>query len=156
MRLFPVVLIVDDSKAFRFFFKEVLKKTVKPVRIVEAEDGMEGLELYFKHKPDLVLLDLQMPKLGGEQVLFEIMRNGLTCRVIITTAYGEDQRNINHLIKMGAFSYISKPMNRMILMKTVTDALNSIKIANRKKSPFYKNRIQEKLISNSFVLNQEY
>ena len=46
MRKFPIILLVDDSKAFRLFCKGIITKSAKWVRIKEAEDGIEGLKLY--------------------------------------------------------------------------------------------------------------
>ena len=157
MRKFPIVLVVDDSESFRVFFRDVLKRTVKFVRVLEAKDGLEGLKLYMQYKPDVILLDMKMPKLEGDRVLQAIHQDDANSRVVITSAYVGDQDSINRLMKLGAFSYLPKPMNRMVLMKTITDVLNDGRNADRKKkSKTYKNTIQKKRISNSFVLNQEF
>lgn len=92
-------------------------------RIYDAEDGIEALQLYLKYKPDLILLDFMMPKLDGSKVLEAITKNDLDTRVIMTSAWKDDQITINDLMKKGAFSFVPKPMNRMILMKSITDAL---------------------------------
>ena len=144
-RKYPVVVIVDDSKAFRIFSRDAIKRTTKWVRIFEAKDGIEGLQAYQQHKPDLILLDLNMPRLDGVSVLKAIMKEDSNARVIMTTAYDDDQNTINQLFKLGAYSFVPKPMNRMILMKTVSDALYNGKIAGTHNQ-----------ISKSFVLNQNY
>ena len=151
MRKFPIILIVDDSEAFRVFFKDVLKRTVKWVRIVEAKNGYDGLQMYLKYKPDVILLDLKMPKLDGSKVLEAIIRDNMNTRVVVTSAYVGDQDSINRIMKLGAFSYLPKPMNRMVLMKTITDVLYSGKKVDGKKKP-----LRDKRTSNSFVLNQNY
>ncbi len=142
---YPVVLVIDDSKAFRMFTIDVIKRTIKWVHIFEAKDGIEGLKQYKHHKPDLILCDLNMPKLDGSKVLEVIMKDDFNARVIMTTAYGDDQESINRLFKLGAFSFVPKPMNRMTLMKTISDALYDGKIAGTHNQ-----------ISKSFVLNQNY
>ena len=129
LRKFPIVLVIDDSKAFRVFFKDVIKRTVKWVRVYEAKNGFEGLRLYQQYKPDVILLDLNMPKLHGSKVLEAIMKDNLNARVVVTTAYNDDQDSINRLIKQGAFSFLPKPMNRMTLMKTITDVLYDGKVS---------------------------
>jgi len=144
-RKYPVVVIIDDSKAFRIFSRDVIKRTTKWVRIFDAKDGIEGLKLYKQHKPDLILLDLNMPKLDGSKVLEVIMKDDFNSRVIMTTAYDDDQETINRLFKLGAYSFVPKPMNRMTLMKTISDALYNGKIAGTHNQ-----------ISKSFVLNQNY
>lgn len=152
MRKFPIILLVDDSKAFRLFCSGIIKKSVKWVRIKEAEDGLEGLKLYLQYKPDLILLDLNMPKLNGKQVLTAIMKNDYNAKVIVTSAYDANQAQdvINELIKLGATSFVPKPMNRTILMKAIKDVLHQNAISlTRKKS---KNFNMEKNV----VLNTNY
>ena len=144
-RKYPIVLLIDDSKAFRMFSREVIKKSTRWVRVFEAKDGIEGLKLYKHHKPDLVLLDLKMPKLDGSKVLELIMKDNFNARVIVTTAYDDDQGTINQLIKLGAHNFVPKPMNRVTLSKTISDALYNGKIAGTHNQ-----------ISKSFVLNQNY
>ena len=71
---------------FRLFWRGIIKKSVKLVRIKESENGVEGLQLYLQFKPDIILLDLNMTKLHGKQVLSAIMRNDYNARVIGTSA----------------------------------------------------------------------
>lgn len=142
-RKFPIVLVVDDSKAFRVFCKDVIKRSTRWVRVYVVKDGVEGLQAYLQYKPDLVLLDMNMPRLDGTSVLKAIMKDDINARVIVTSAYTANQETINHLIKLGAYSFVSKPMNRMTLMKTISDALYNGKITGTHNQ-----------ISKSFVLNQ--
>lgn len=143
-RKFPIVLVIDDSQSFRLYTKEVIKKTIKWVRVFVAKDGLEGLKSYQQHSPDLILLDLNMPKLHGSKVLEVIMKKDSNVKVIITTAYDYDQENINRLIKMGACDFLAKPMNRMTLMKTITDTLNSVKTS-----------VIQNQVSKSVILEQD-
>ena len=128
-RKFPVVLVIDDSQAFRTFSKDVIKRTVKWVRVIEAKNGVEGLKLYQSNKPDLILLDVKMPDLDGFHVLKYIKNHDSRTKIIMTTAFHDDQDSINELMKLGAYSFVPKPMNRLTLMKTITDVLYSGKIA---------------------------
>ena len=68
-RKFPVILLVDDSVAFRTFCRDAIKSSIKFIQIIEALDGIEGLKQYQKHKPNVILLDLKMPKLEGDKIL---------------------------------------------------------------------------------------
>ena len=152
MRKFPIILLVDDSKAFRMFCSGIIKKSVKWARIKEAEDGMGGLQLYLQFKPDIVLLDMNMPKLHGKKVLEAIMRNDPTAKVIVTSAYDDNQSQsiVNELIKLGATSFVPKPMNRTILMKAIKDVLHQNTISVKRKK--LKNSRMEKTV----VLNTNY
>jgi DNA-binding NarL/FixJ family response regulator len=152
MRKFPIILLVDDSKAFRMFCSGIIKKSVKWARIKEAGDGLEGLQLYLQFKPDLVLLDLNMPKLSGKKVLKAIMTSDPTAKVIVLSAYDDNQAQsvVNELIKLGATSFVPKPMNRTILMKSIKDVLHQKTISATRKKPTISN--MEKTV----VLNTNY
>jgi len=137
MRKFPIILLVDDSKAFRMFCRGIIKKSVKWVRIKKAENSLEGLQLYLQFKPDVILLDLNIPKLHGKEVLSAIMKNDYNAKVIVTSAYDTNhtQGVVDELIQLGATSFVPKPMNRTILMKAIKDVLHQKTIsATRKKS----------------------
>ena len=146
MRKFPIILLVDDSKAFRLLCSGIIKKSVKWVRIKEAEDGIEGLKLYLQFKPDLILLYLNMPKLHGRDVLKVIMKNDYNAKVIVTSAYDANQAQdvVNELIKLGATSFVPKPMNRTILMKAIKDVLHQNTISLTRKN--LQNLIWKKLL----------
>lgn len=126
---FPKILVVDDSRAFRVFVRESIRASIKDARIFECDNGYDAIVLFKKHTPDLVLLDINMPKLDGKETLKYIIKINPNAKIIVTTAYGDDQTIINQLMHFGASKFVSKPMNRMILMKSVTDILSSTKVA---------------------------
>jgi DNA-binding NarL/FixJ family response regulator len=125
---FPIVLVIDDAPKFREFCEFVIKKTTKWVRVFVAKDGIEGVKLYKQYHPDLVLLDLKMPKVDGFDVLKALKKFDNDAKIIVTTSYDDSQENINKVIKLGAQNFLPKPMNHMVLMKTVSDALYAGKI----------------------------
>ena len=93
-----------------------------------------------------------MPKLNGRDVLEVIMKKDHNAKVIVTSAYDANQAQsvVNELIKLGATSFVPKPMNRTILMKAIKDVLHQNTISlTRKKS---KNSRMEKTV----VLNTNY
>ena len=143
--MYPIVLIIDDSKLFRSFCHSIIKRSVRNVRICEAKDGVEGLKWYVKYRPNLIILDYVMPNLDGLKVLEYIRKNDHDTKVIMISAWKNDQTTINYLMKLGIFSFIPKPMNRTILMKVVTDALYNRRVAGTHNQ-----------IAKSFVLNQNY
>ena len=128
MRKYPLVLIIDDSASFREFSSASIKESLKLVHVRTAKNGVEGLKMYLKHKPDLVLLDLKMPGLDGFKVLDAIVKSDSKAKVIMNTAYAEDQLTVNSLIKLGACNFVAKPMNRELLLKAITDILYNKKI----------------------------
>ncbi len=144
-RKFPIVLIIDDAPAFRKFCLTVIMRSIKWVRVQVAKDGMDGLQMYQKLKPDLVLLDISMPKIDGLTVLKAIVKDDINAKVIVTTAFDDSQEMINKVMKIGAYGFLPKPMNLILLMKTISDALYNGRVAGTHNQ-----------ISKSFVLNQEY
>ena len=115
-------MIADDSDAIRLVLKDILsigKHTV----VAEATNGDDAVNLFFKASPDLLLLDLAMPKKDGLTVLKEIIEKNSKAKVILITA-SDDQKIINKCLQIGASSYISKPFDFKDVLKQINDSLN--------------------------------
>lgn len=99
------ILIIDDEPLVRRSLGRALKSQGHD--IFEAEDGLQGLNLWREHKPDLVFLDVLMPKMTGPQVLAEIggHRSG---KVILISAFS-GEHNMETATQMGADLFIPKP-----------------------------------------------
>lgn len=100
------VLIVEDDPGVQKYLKELLLDNGYSVQV--ANDGIEALESIQKSQPDLVILDLGLPKLTGEGVVTEIRKNFPDLRVIILSA----KDTINDIIQglsLGADDYLTKP-----------------------------------------------
>ena len=114
-------MIADDSDAIRLVLKDILtigKHTV----IAEAVNGDEAVDLFFKNSPDLLLLDLAMPKKDGLTVLKEILEKNSQAKIVLITA-SDDQKIINQCLQIGASSYISKPFDFNEVLKQINDSL---------------------------------
>jgi len=103
------LLLVDDSRDDLELLQESLADAgVVDLIVLLASDGDAGLISIQEHKPDLVLLDLNMPKLHGFRVLEEIRRLGLSVKVVVySTSNNED--DFTGSIGRGARAYLSKP-----------------------------------------------
>lgn len=110
----PVVLIVDDEKNILDLIK--LSLVNKKYQILEAVNGVEALELVREYNPDLILLDLMMPKMSGEEVCKILKQNPQTenIPIIILTAKSETSDKVDGL-KSGADDYVTKPFNPLEL-----------------------------------------
>ena len=128
-RQYPIILIVDDSKSFREFAQLVIKDDLRYVTIVTATNGMEGLQMYKKYKPDVIILDWKMPVMDGMQVLKIVMKDDPRTKVIMTTAYTEDQLLLNEMKALGALCFVPKPTQRLLLLKAINDGLRERKNA---------------------------
>jgi len=105
------VLVVDDSAAIRKILQRVLRQTGMAIRnILEAGDGQEALELIKSRPVDLVLSDINMPKMDGIQLLAALKASAewrSVPVVMITTEGGETK--VSEAVRLGAAGYVRKP-----------------------------------------------
>ena len=102
------VLIVDDDPASR----RLLEVRLRPLQcdVATASNGEQGLSAIRKDPPDLVLLDLQMPRMGGIEVLRTLRKEGVEVSTIVITAHGSIEVAVEAM-KEGAFDFITKPID---------------------------------------------
>ena len=105
------ILIVEDEERIRKVVRSFLEKTGYLVK--EAADGEEGLDLFYEWNPDLVLLDVMMPKKDGYEVCRAI-KSEKTTPVLMLTAKTQEEDEIRGL-EIGADDYIRKPFSLKIL-----------------------------------------
>ena len=103
------ILIADDSDAIRLVLKDILSIGEHEV-VGEATDGAEAVDFYKEHNPQIMLLDLAMPKKDGFTVVQEVMAYDPNAKIILITA-SDDQKVIQQCLDHGASSYISKPFD---------------------------------------------
>ena len=115
------VLIVDDSPIMRQMLVKIFKDEGFTVA-GEAVDGSEALEMFESLNPDLVTLDIVMPKMRGIEVLERIMAVKPGARVIMASSVS-DARTVMHCLKMGAKQYIVKPYDESKILDAVKKAL---------------------------------
>ncbi len=111
------VLIVDDSRYLRLMIAEILKKIGHSV-CAEAENGDEAVAKYREHKPDLVTMDVVMPKKNGLQAIKEIMVMDPKAIIIIVTALGHEPL-IRQGLNLGVKDFVIKPFTNEQLIQAV-------------------------------------
>src|SRR5438093_3248915 len=116
------VLIVDDNSQNVELLQAFLESL--PVRIVTAGDGVEALEKVQQHNPDLVLLDIMMPKMSGFQVCRRLKGDAKTrdIQVLMVTALNE-LGDIEQASECGTDDFVSKPVNKFELLTRVKSLL---------------------------------
>ncbi|NKI22926.1 response regulator [Paenibacillus dendritiformis] len=103
------LLIVDDEPLVRIGIKSAIDWDKQGVDIVgEAGDGEEALEMMRAHAPDVVLLDIKMPKMDGLDVLKAMKENRIPAKVIILSSF-DDISYVKQALKLGAVDYFHKP-----------------------------------------------
>ena len=115
------ILIIDDEKNMRWALGKALEK--EGFEVLEAENGIEGLDKLQKNNPSLILLDLRMPKKDGMQTLKEIKEINTEIPVIILTAHGTMDLAIEAM-KLGALDFLSKPFELEKVKIIIKNALN--------------------------------
>jgi two-component system chemotaxis response regulator CheY len=116
-------MIADDSDAVRMVLKDIL--TIGEHELVaEVSNGIETVQEFTKTNPDLLLLDIAMPKKDGLAALKEIIAQYPNAKIIMITA-SDNQNTMKECISAGALAYILKPFNFQDVLKTITEALSS-------------------------------
>lgn len=121
----PKILIVEDEKNLALAYKTILEKHKYDVAV--AYDGAEGLEAVSTSKPDLILLDMKMPKMTGLEFLRHLDKNGPNPDVRVIVFSNQDaQSEIDEAFKLGAKRYLLKSWAApQDLVKVVEEALES-------------------------------
>src|SRR5512135_321458 len=101
------ILIADDHTIFRAGLAAFLKISDDFEVVGEAADGVEVIEAARKLKPDVILMDIAMPKLGGLEATLEIKKIDPNIKILVLTQY-EDPLYVRRLLKAGASGYILK------------------------------------------------
>ena len=110
------ILIIEDETPMRTALADLLAG--EGYRALTAADGERGLERALADKPDLILLDVMMPKLDGFQVCAELRRLAITAPVLMLTAKGQIEDRVNGL-DAGADDYLVKPFSTDELLARV-------------------------------------
>lgn len=120
MKAAPAIklMIVDDHPAFRLGLKAVVQSNPRMTVVSECGDGRDAVELYRRVKPDVVLMDLRLPGLGGAEATMAIRKEFPGARVIVLTTYESDE-DIYRAIQAGAKSYLLKDVSKEAIMRTI-------------------------------------
>ncbi len=114
------VLVIDDEEAIRSSLRMILE--YEGLRTLEAADGPSGLETALAEEPDLVLLDIKMPRMDGMGVLQELRQRQFPSPIIMISGHGTVSTAVE-AIKLGAFDFLEKPLERERVLLTLRNAL---------------------------------
>ncbi|MCD4790222.1 MAG: response regulator [Bacteroidales bacterium] len=143
------VLFVEDEHLLRAIYERILNKLVTKLYI--AENGKEGLELYRKHHPDLIITDIMMPVMDGLEMIEEIRKKDNNVRLVILSAYGETEYFID-AIKIGVNNFLLKPVETKKLILHVEELAKGILLEREVKD---QERKRKKAEENLKELNEE-
>ena len=114
------ILVIDDEPGVRSTVRDILEDEGHTVAV--AEDGIVGLEAMDAHRPDLVVLDVWLPRMGGLDVLTEMKKRRAEVEILIVSGHGTIDMAVRSL-KLGAFDFIEKPLSMDRLLTAVRNAL---------------------------------
>jgi CheY-like chemotaxis protein len=129
-----MILLVEDDEGIRLLTRTLLEEDGH--KVVEASDGKKALTAIGERKPDLVLLDLQMPHMGGWQVLKELRKKPSTAAipVILFTAHGDDATQLKAWDEEpNVVDFLAKPFSEVALSTFVKRALDPLDVEAEKK-----------------------
>jgi CheY-like chemotaxis protein len=121
------ILIVDDSREIRILLHEDVLPAMG-FKTFAAADGREGLDLAARCRPDLILLDMNMPRMSGLEMLAALRQDQFAAPAILMTAYGSEHVAIE-AFRLGVRDYIVKPFTNEEMLKAIDRALNESRLA---------------------------
>jgi len=119
-----IVLYVEDEQTIREEMVEILELDFNHVYV--ASNGVEGLEMFLKHHPDLIISDIQMPIMDGICMSKEILSIDPDAKIILTTAFNE-QGYLEKAKETGVKGYVKKPVNINELLEKIEAVVASKK-----------------------------
>ena len=116
------IVVADDSAVSRCLLKNILTDAGYEIA-GEAADGKTAIAQYLEHRPDLITMDLTMPRMDGIEAMKAIRRSDPDARVVIITALGQKSTMLESL-RNGATDYIVKPIDARRFLNAISDILN--------------------------------
>lgn len=117
------ILIIEDEETIRRVLVKILTEENKDYQVVEASDGLSGVELFKTEDFDLILCDIKMPKMDGVEVLEAVKKINPEIPIVMISGHGDLDTAVSTM-RLGAFDYISKPPDLNRLLNTIRNALD--------------------------------
>ena len=133
------LLVADDHPTFRMGLVALVESQPDMTVVAEAGDGLSAIELFRQKKPDVVLMDLRMPGLGGVETILALLSEFPAAKIIVVTTYDLDE-DIYRAIQAGAKSYLLKDMPRDQLIATIRE----VSLGRHKLPPGVLSRLDER------------
>ena len=111
MSVRPTIVAIDDELEFTKAIDQFFSQRGYEVHV--ALTGTSGREMVDYHKPDVVLVDLKLPGMDGDQILQHIRKTHPHMKVIVITAYNDGGKTRDRLLSLGAFAHFDKPVSSL-------------------------------------------
>ena len=120
------IMVIDDQAVVRQGFVALINTVSDMVVVAEGTNGRQAIELYRQHRPDVTLMDLRMPELGGVEAIVAIRKEFRDARLIVLTTYDGDE-DIYRSLQAGAQGYLLKDM----FFEELEDAIRKVRAGSR-------------------------
>lgn len=117
------ILVADDHSMVRQGLKQILELEKDITVIAQASNGNEAVRLAKECKPDIILMDINMPGINGLQAIKEIRQENLPCKIIVLTIH-EDREYLFKTLQMGAEGYVLKDAEPAVLIEAIRNVYN--------------------------------
>ena len=117
------ILVVEDSATMRHLIRMYLRN-IQGVTLVEARDGLEAMEKIKESHYDLLMTDINMPRMDGLQLIKSVRTMGIKIPIIVLTTRGEEP-DVERGMELGADSYITKPVVGPALSNAIMDYIGA-------------------------------
>ena len=112
------IALIDDHKLFREGVKRILSFEPAFDVVAEADDGRDAKEIVEKYRPDIVLMDINMPEINGIEATKQLLEDNPDLKVIILSIH-DDENYVTHALQSGAQGYLLKEMDTDSLMEAI-------------------------------------
>jgi CheY-like chemotaxis protein len=115
------ILYAEDTEVMRDLFVQFVHFFYPDARVILARDGIEGLELIYREKPDVIFMDLRMPRMDGVETM-RVLKASEDTRdipIVVVSAHGDAQRVRDDAREVGAVHFIDKPFTPRQLKETI-------------------------------------
>lgn len=125
-----VILVIDDDPEARTLLREQVFSSDN-FQVIEAKDGPEAVAVLQRHRPDLILLDLQLPGLSGRDVMVAVKARGFRGPIIVMADSGQEQNAID-AFRLGATDFITRPIRETQVMIAVERGLADVRVRRQR------------------------
>ncbi len=112
------IIIVDDHQLFREGVKRILAFEDSFEVVAEGDDGAEVASLYEEHSPDVILMDINMPRMNGVEATESLLQTHPDAKVIMLSIH-DDESYVTHALKTGALGYMLKEMDAEAIVQAI-------------------------------------
>ena len=134
------IIVIDDQAVVRQGFVSLINTVPDMVVVAEGTNGQQAVELYREHRPDVVLMDLRMPVMGGVEAIKAIKREFPAARLVVLTTFDGDE-DIYRSLQAGAQGYLLKDM----FFEELEDAIRTVRAGGRRIPGVVAERLAERV-----------